>query len=132
MSLTELSTRKLKETRLRIADWAKDVPRDRAGGSLRAGKGAWDELANPLKRMNSCDTILRAGHSQSAKFTSHSRTAVAPGVAVRVVNVILIWRRSCSSARRRLLGSRLPRSVISGAGDAREPRKVQRLGSSSA
>ena len=33
---------------------------------------------------DSCDTILRAGHSESAKFTSHSRTAVAPGVAVRV------------------------------------------------
>jgi len=33
---------------------------------------------------DSCDTILRAGDSESAKFTSHSRTAVAPGVAVRV------------------------------------------------
>jgi hypothetical protein len=30
------------------------------------------------------DTILRAGKSESSKFTSHSRTAVAPGVAVRV------------------------------------------------
>ena len=74
--------------------------------SLLAIRGRVERVRKPFERMNSGDTIIRAGNSESSKFTSHSGTAVAPGVAVRM-DVSIIWSRSCSFARLRLLGSRL-------------------------
>ena len=84
-------------------------------GSLRAER-APGMSPQVLCTHDSGYTILRAANSESSKFTSHSRTAVAPGVAVRVNDSHLVEELLiCTAAFTRFTFAEV---VISGARDA--------------